>query len=167
MKNFYKNRKQEGYSMLEILFYVSLFAILSLVVIEAMITMTKSFKETSAGAEFIQSANLIERISREIRIAYDISSISATDLILNTKDDAGANKTIEFALSNGNIRLLENGTFVSNLNTGNVNVSSLTFTQINTTVGKAVRVQMSIQLRNYSPSRTENFYNTIVLRGKY
>src|SRR3989338_4925910 len=103
-----KNYKK-GYAILELLFYIAFFAILSLVVINAMIVMTRAFRETSIQGEVIQSGVIMERISREVRQAYNISSISATDLNLDSTANGGANKTVEFLLSGTDIQLLENG----------------------------------------------------------
>src|SRR3989344_1787425 len=128
----YKN----GYAILELLFYIAFFAVFSLVVINAMVTMTRSFRETSIYGELVQSGTIMEKISREIRQAYGISSIGANDLALNT----GVNNTIEFKFVSPNIQLWDAGNNVGNLNSPNIIVTCLTFTQITTTKGKAVKI---------------------------
>ena len=55
IKIFKKNNTKQGYATLELLFYIALFTMLSLVVIDAMIIMAGSFRETSIQAEFVQS----------------------------------------------------------------------------------------------------------------
>src|SRR3989338_11636378 len=81
LRSFLKDRPLEyGYAILELLFYVVFFSILSLVVINAMITMARVFRETAVYAELVQSGVIMERIGREIRTSYDISSISSSDL---------------------------------------------------------------------------------------
>lgn len=168
MKKFFtKNKNTNGYAVLELLFYISLFAVLSLVVINAMITMTQAFRETTLQAEFLQGGSIMERISREIRQAYDISSISATSLSLNTSDSAGVNKTLGFTFSGGNIQLIDSGSSVGNLNPTNIVVNDLNFTQITTTEGKAVKIILTITSSNDSQGRTVDFYDTVVLRGSY
>ena len=157
----------KGYAILEVLFYISFFAVFSLVVINAMITMAKSFKETSIQGELMQSGVIMEKISREIRQAYDIVSISVNDLQLNTTDSDGGNKTLEFLLSGGNIQLIENSVLAGNLNPPNIAVTDLTFTQIITAEGKAVKIFLTVKSINDVLVRTFNFYDTIVLRGGY
>jgi len=156
-----------GYALLETIFYILLFAILSIAVINSMITMTKSFKETAIQAELMQGGNVMERISREIRQAYGISSISSNSLKLNTKDGAGVNKTVEFTLSGSDIRLLDNDVFTGNLNTTNINVTGLVFTQINTIKGTAVKISLMVRSNHDLLNRDQDFYNTVVLRGSY
>ncbi len=156
-----------GYTLVELLFYIAFFTTFSLLVINAMITMTRSFRETTIYGELAQNGVIMERISREIRQAYDISSISANDLKINTKDDAGANKTVEFLLSGSNVQLIENSVFTGNLNSPNIVVTGLTFTQITTVKGKAVKVALLVRSTNDSLARVVDFYDTIVLRGIY
>lgn len=164
MRNIIQNK---GYAVLELIFYISLFVILSVLVINSMVVMTQSFKETTVQSELSQSGMILERISREIRGAYSIASISASNLVLNTKDGAGANKTVQFVLSGSNIRLLENTVFTGNLNTPTIVVTALNFTQITTAQGVAVKISITVRSTNDKQNRTETFYNTVVLRGAY
>ena len=166
IKNIKKNKN--GYAVLELIFYIALFVVLSLVVIDAMITMARSFRETSIQAEFVQSGTIMERMSREIRASYDIDVTSTnTDLKLNTKDDDGVEKIIEFKLVGSDIQLWDAGINIGNLNTPNIIISALTFTQITTAKGKAVKIFLTIKSANDVLGRTQNFYDTIVLRGSY
>jgi competence protein ComGC len=162
-----KVRNKNGYAVLELLFYISLLSVLCLLVISAMVTMAKSFKETSIYGELVQSGTIMERMSREIKASYEVSSISANDLKLNTKDIADVNKTIEFVLSGTDIHFLENDVLTGNLNTPNIIVTGLTFTQITTTKGKAIKIILSARSSNDKLDRVQNFYNTIVLRNNY
>lgn len=161
------NKTKNGYAILELLFYIALFAVLTLVVINSMITMTWSFRETAIQSEFVQSGIIIERITREIKGAYDINSISVTDLVLNTKDINGVNKTVEFLLSASSIQLIENSVLTGNLNTPNITVTALSFTQITTAQGKAIKISLTLKANNDPQGRLQNFYDTIVLRGAY
>lgn len=162
-------KTNSGYSLIETIFYIALFAMLSIVVINSIITMTKSFKEVSIYRENTQGGNtIIERISREIRQAYDVNTIDAQgDLKLYSKDDAGTEKTIEFVKTNSNIRILENDSYVGDLNSSNIEVVSLNFSQINTAKSKAVKVSLTINSNHDIQNRNYDFYDTIVLRGSY
>ncbi len=166
-KRFLGSRTRHGYAVIELLFYISFLVVLSLVVINAMITMTRSFRETSIQGEFVRSGGIMERISREIRSAYDVSSITSTDLVLNTKDSVGANKTIEFKFVSPNIQLFDNGSNTGNLNSPSIVVTALSFTQITTSDGKAIKVFLTVRSSNDARARTLDFYDTVALRGAY
>ncbi len=161
-----KDKKKNGYAVLELLFYISFFVVLSLVLISAMITMARAFRETAIQAELTQSGNIMERMSREIRAAYGIDETSTnTDLKLNT--NFGTNTKIEFKLLNSSLQLLENEAFTGNLNTPNISITALSFTQITTAQGKAIRMLLTVRANNDVSGTTQNFYNTVVLRGAY
>ena len=132
-----------------------------------MLIMASSFKQTSIEAELVQSGDIMERISREIRGAYNIDSFSSNDLVLDTKDINNLNKTVEFKLSGSNIQLLENGSLTGNLNTSNISISNLTFTQITTSQGKAIKVFLTLKSNDDQSGNVSNFYDTVVLRGSY
>lgn len=163
------NKKIKGYALLEIIFYISIFSVLTLTVMDAIIVMTKAFKETSIQTDFVQSSAIMERISREIRQANGINSINnnGNNLILDTKDDAGNNKTVEFLLSGSDLQLKENDILTGNLNIPNIIITNLSFSQIITTKGLAVRVIFNARSSRDGLNRVEDFYDTIVLRGKY
>jgi len=161
------NKNKRGYSLIELLFYISIFFIITIAMINSFITMSKAFKQTSIQADFVQSSSIMERISREVRQAYVIFSISGSDLKLNTRDELDNPKTIRFVLSGYNIQLFENDVLVGNLNTPNIEVTALSFTEITTTVGKAVKINFSVRSTRDDIGRMEDFYNTVVLRGNY
>ena len=157
------NKKKNGYAVLELLFYIASFAIFSLILINAMITMSRSFRETAIQAEFVQSGTIMERISREIRQANDINSIGINDLVLNT----GVNETMEFKFAGSDIQLWDTGSNIGNLNSPSIAVTNLVFTSITTAKSKVVKIVLSIKSNNDKLNRTVDFYDTIVLRGSY
>ena len=161
-----KRKVNTGTAILETLFYISLFAAISIAVIDSLVVMTKSFKETNTQISLAQGQKIIERIANETRQASEITSITPTNLRLNTTDQTG-NIILGFNLNNGNIELLKNDVVVDNLNSGNLTVTNLSFTNINTTIGKAVKIDLSVVSKFDSQNREENFHNTAVLRGKY
>lgn len=167
MKIFKKNKTKQGYAVLELLFYISFFAILSILVINAMIAMTDSFRETGVYSEFVQSGFIMEKISREVKSSYAVNTITATSLKLDTTDEDGVNKTVEFALSGANIQFLENDVLVGNLNTPNITITGLNFTEIITTEGKAIKIVLTLSSINDKLMRSVEFYDTVALRGSY
>jgi type II secretory pathway pseudopilin PulG len=164
IKNKINLNKKNGYTLLETLFYISIFAILSIAVIDSLITMSRSFKETTTQAELMQGGDIMEKISREIRQAQSITSITGSSDLKITNTDGSQS---EFLLSNENVAFSENNVFVDNLNDSNIEVTSLIFTQVNTIQGEAVKISLSVESKDDLSNRTENFYDTVVLRGQY
>ncbi len=160
-----KNNK--GFTLIEMLFYVALVAILTISVVSSLVVMTRAFKETSIQGDFIESANIMERISREVRQANSINAISSSDLKLNTKDEAGNAKTVRFLLSSSNVEFYENDVLTGNLNSPTIAVTALSFTQITTPQANAVKITLSVKSTRDLLARVKDFYDTVVLRGDY
>ena len=160
--------KEQGITILETIFYIALFTILSVTVISAMLTMTRAFKETRIQREIMGSGEIMEKIGREIKQADDINSLDTpADLRLDSKDENGAYKLVEFSLVNSNIRFSEKGVFTGNLNSPDIKVDNLIFTQILTTKGKAIKIVLTVNSLDDPQARTYDFYDTVVIRGKY
>ena len=164
----HKLRKHNtGFAIVEFLFYISILAMLVLVLINALITMTRSFKETTIYTQLQSGNQVFERITRSIKQASSITAISASDLVLVTKDLNNNNQNVQFVLSGNNINYLENGASVGNLNSPSLVVTALSFAQVTTTKGTGVKISMSVRSVNDTQNRVESFYDTIVLRGDY
>jgi len=163
----HKNKNQKGFAVLELIFYIALLVVFSTAVINAMLIMTKSFKETAIHADVLQASHIMEKISRETRKSASINAISTSVLRLNTTNDAGASKLVEFSLSESNVLFLENSILTGNLNSSNIVITNLVFSEITTTSGKAVKVSFSVRSTRDSLNRTYDFYDTVVLRESY
>ena len=167
-----KINKNKGYSLIEIVVYLAIFSALSVLVINSFIVILGSFNTTRANRDLLQSGSkTMERLSREIRQAESVDLVNSTlgsspgVLQLNSRDSAGTAMTVRFAIASGNLNLYENGTLVDNLVTENISPTSLIFRRITTTNGDAVKIELTVQ--DTSSSKTENFYNTVILRGTY
>ncbi len=162
-----KIKTNKGESIVETLFYIVLFVMFSIVIINAIITMMKSFKQTAIERELTQSGTIMETISRDIKGAYSISASStSSDLILNM--NSAGNQTIEF---NGttlpNIVLKQNGSIIGNLNAPNISVTNISFTSISTTKGQAIRIILSVKSNEDPLGDIETLNDTVVLREAY
>lgn len=164
--------KKSGFTLVEMIIYIAFFAVLSVLAIEAIMVVMKSFYTLRLTQNINQSATTaLERMSREIRNAYDIDTAGSTFntnpglLTLRTKDSGGANTTIEFYVSNGQVGIKEGGVDKGSLMARSTTVTNLVFRQITTTNSKAIKIEMSLHDAHGLLTRDTVFYDTIVLRG--
>jgi Tfp pilus assembly protein PilE len=171
----------KGYGILELVFYIAIFAVMSLLVINSILTMVSSFKETKANNNLIQSSKILEKISREIRNSESIHTISASSLKLNNQDSEGDPRTSTFTLSGDDLSFYENDILIDTLNPANISVTSLTFTNIvfvrngSTYVAQdvvplnsdAVKVAITLEVDTFGVVKSKTFYTTVVLRESY
>lgn len=157
-----KHRHKRGFTLIEILLYVSLASVILLTVSAFLGILLQSRVKNQVVAEVEQQAqHVIQTIGPAIRNAEDITSPlvggSATSLTLDIYD--AADDPTVFDLSGGVIRITEGAGSVVDLTTSRVNVSSLTFTNItkDDTPG-TVRIEFTISY-NSSSSRQEFSYS--------
>lgn len=165
MNNLLKNKK--AFSMIEMVFYIAIFLMLSMVIIQSTIILTKSFRLAKINIELAEGANIMERMSREVKQASSIISISSTDLKVRIEDGTVAGTSARFVLSGSDISFYENDVLIGNLNPTTLSISGLTFTQITTANSIAVKMQFTETTTRYGSTSSAIFYNTVVLRDSY
>jgi len=162
-----------GFTLVEMVIYIAFFALLSTLALEATIVVMRSFYTLRLTQNVDQSATVaLERLSREIRNAYDIDLTQSTmganpgRLMLNTKDAVGANTTMEFYIDAKNqLHLREGGIEKGSLVPKSVTIPNLIFRAVNTANSKAVKIEITIQDTRSINTQSVKFYDTIVLRG--
>jgi len=167
MNLIFKKKKQKGYALLEMVFYICLLGFVAILVTNSLIIMMNSFKEIKINNELAQGTMMVEKISREIKQANSIFSLNTNSLSLNTKDSLGNNKKITFSLNGDNLQYLENDVLIGNLNKPTLVVSSLSFNLINTNKSSAIRFLIEFHSVNDSSNKIVSFQNTLILRGAY
>lgn len=175
MKFFATNRScadKRGFTLVEMIIYVAFFAILSLLALQALLIVMKSFYTLRLTQNINQSASVaLERMSREIRNAYDIDETLSTlgsspgRLTLKTKDSAGNDTTMEFYVANNQIGIKEGGADKGTLMTKNATVDNLVFRKITTLNSQAVKIEMTLRDARGALQHEVKFYDTIILRG--
>lgn len=165
-------QKQKGFSIVEIIIYLAIFTMVSILVINSFITVTKSFEITRTNRDLLESGiNSMERLSREIRQANSIdlanSNLAGGVLQLNSTDDLSNPLTIKFIKESFLLNLYQDSLLSGNLLGQNIEIDSLVFRRIVTTEGEAIKIEMTIHDSNSDINKSVNFYNTIILRGGY
>lgn len=163
---------RRGFSLVEMIIYIAFFAVLSTLAMQATLAAMRSFYTLRLTQNINQSATTaLERMSREVRNAHDIDDVQSTfgaspgRLTLNTEDALGANTTIEFSVSNGQVRIKEGGVDKGSLLAKNTTVTNLIFRKITTLNSRAIKIEMTLRDVRGAEAREVKFYDTIVLRG--
>lgn len=173
-QSFFKNtHSRSGFTIVELLVYVFLLALVSLVVINTLITMTRSFAESRSNRDLLDAGTTaMERMSREVRGALSVdtgnSAFDSSPGVLQL-NGSGTVKVIKFSVSGSpaQLQLTEDGTVTGALTNPNVAVTSLIFRNITTAQSSAIKIEMTLQDQRGTNGRTENFYDTVILRGAY
>ena len=168
-------KDSKGFTLVEILVYISILTLLSFVAISSIIVMGKSFRSFSTSRDITEAGTIaMERMVREIRTGTDIDDANSVfnanpgQLALVTIDEfSGATSTSRFYISGGRLILLE-ATSTQMLTQDEVTIGNLMFTKlINGSSTEGVMIKLSIRGGSGSSTRTEIFRGGAILRGEY
>ena len=167
IKNINKNFKS-GYSIIEIIVYLAIFTAISVLVINSFIVILSSFNTTNMNRKLLEAGSVsMERLSREIRQAQSINAnTTATALILNSPSEV-----VKFIgdTNTGELNLYKDDNInpEGNIIGQNISLTNLIFRPIVTTESQAVKIEMTLLYSEKNRTKSENFYDTIILRGSY
>jgi len=170
----------KGFSLPEMLAYVAILTILMIAIANLSISLTKSMIDIKIAKDIAISAQLaFERMGNEIRKSYNVDAQSVLNtnpgiLVLNSYDSEGSPENIRF-YKNGNSLVVDNGEQGGSsvapasgpIISDSVVLDNLVFRKITASTSIAVKIEMTLSAGTGYHSRSENFYDTIVLRGKY
>lgn len=165
-----KTINKNGYSLVEILIYLAIFTAVSILVINSFLIILSSSNQTNMNRKILESGTYsMERISREIRQATSIDTVNSTAsiLVLNSHGSNGSAVVVKFSNENGTLKIYQNNISAGNLLGNHLSLTNLIFRRIVTTQGEAVKIEMSLTYSDGKNTKTENFYDTIILRAIY
>ena len=166
--------KNSGFTLIETLVYISVLVIILVFVVNTVSLITKSYNGLKVSRSINSSAtSILERISREIRWSSSIDeglSVFNTDLgilTLNTLDDDGNIIQAKFFIENGDLKIEKPVGIISPLNIGGAEVQKMILHKIDTGVSDMVKIELELSGEWGDRSKTETFYNSVVLRESY
>ncbi|MEI6022236.1 MAG: prepilin-type N-terminal cleavage/methylation domain-containing protein [bacterium] len=164
-----KTQATKGYSLIELLVYLSIFSILCLVIIKSLVTSMTVYSQSQSYRKIQAQGELVmERMTRELRQATSVTGgnfdANPGSITLAGKDLSGNPDTVAFSVVNNQVQISVNGVN-STLTGGQVASNSLIFRKVTTSNGSAVKVELQLQtVTGYKI--TVPFNTTVLLRGK-
>jgi type II secretory pathway component PulJ len=168
-----KNIPTGGFTLVEMMIYVFLMTIITVVITQSLIIVLKSNRTSIAEVNIRNSGySAMEGMIREIHSSDSIDQASGG--VLQMKQNGGTN-IVKFAtssLASASTTLFfyegaSNPPAVGPLTSKGIIVKSLIFNQINTGKSLAVRIQIQLSTTVNGITKNEWFYSTAILRGSY
>jgi len=168
-------KNSRGSSLLETLIYAAILGLVAVLTTGSILAIMKSYSSVKMSRDLNFSASVaMERMANEIRLANNINdagsifAASPGKLKLNTVDGSGSATAIEFFLSGTGIFVKEGSGAPEALTASSTEITSLIFNKItSSSVSKAVKISLTAKAKGSRMEKTENFYNTAILRGSY
>lgn len=165
----------KGFSIVEIIAYFSILAIVSTLVITSIINLFKNYNIVKINQEIEYNAiSILDKLTRDVRDANKIniqnSSFSVPEGSVSVDVSSSTNSlvtnNIKFYLENNKIKYMQDGVYFGNLSTNSVNVSSFKVFYINASSSEAVKVELDLSANANPGINTiyKKFYTTIQLR---
>jgi len=151
-----------GFSLVEILIYVFLIALLTIAVVNSLVFMTKSYQDIRSAKAITLSAN---RFSYEVKKSSDLSEVFGSSS--NTLSLTQGSSTVIFSLESSSSRILISTNGIQDyLTSSDTKVTTLTFLKLQaTSTSKGAIIQFTISNSNGNNIKTENFESSAVIRN--
>lgn len=165
--------KKEGFTLLEVLIYTAVLAMLLIIVSKSLIVVISTYRAFDARRDIQDSAiSSIERITREIRNAGSVSTSGSAfgsnpgSLVISVNEE-GTPVTREFSISNGRLHLYEDGNDLGPLTSADVEVQNLIFYHLTTENSELVKIELGLVAGEGKNQVNKSFFFSTVLRGSY
>ncbi|MES2409585.1 MAG: prepilin-type N-terminal cleavage/methylation domain-containing protein [Patescibacteria group bacterium] len=166
------NNKNKGYSLIEIIIYVSIMMVL-IGVIAYVINMLLVANSVVKATRRVENSSIAfsDKIVREIRAASDASLVTSypydNDELTLTIPTTSGSRTSRFYRVGDRIMVDDNGVQTGPITLSNMQITSLHFKIMSTTTSKAIKYEVVMEGATSTPDVSEKFYGTAVLRGFY
>lgn len=161
-------------SLIEAVFYVSMFAILLLVAIGSLSSTMRAFSSLRISRDINDSSvTVMERLTRDLKSTSAIDLAQSTfgsnpgRLTLVTVNASGTVMTVEYVVVDGALHVKEDGVDKGSLTSAKTKIDGLIFYYINPVSTVSIKTELHITASRGLLSSTEHFYNTSLLRGTY
>lgn len=163
-----------GFSLLEMVIYVAILAVIAAVVVGSLLPLARSYREVVMALSINNAASAaLERMVRDIRAASAIAPGSVFNtspgvLVLTSTDGGGNPTTITFDVSGSAVRITEGAGTPYALTGSAATISSLTFiSQANATTSTTIGIDMTVSATVGQATRTSRFVSSATLRNSY
>ena len=170
MKRSFLNK---GFTLVETIAYMSLLILISVVVIQSMVSLFSSYSQIRVSQDMETTAiQVLDKISRDVRNATAIVenqssfNIPESYVTLSVPNTLGGSDTIKYYASAGRVHVDRNGSYLGSLSLPSITVNNFELRYINGTSTKAIKVLLGVQspIRDNPGVVYENFYTTVQMR---
>lgn len=162
---------KKGYSLVEMLVYVSLLTMISIIVIQTMMSFSISYKELLAMRRVEHSAlDAMERMTYSIRRAATIDTINSIlgtspGILTLTQNIATTPITTKFYVENGVLKMDIDGTYFGPLTGSNISVTDISFSSFDSGISKAIKIEMTISGTAGEVRKLKTYHSLVGIRG--
>ncbi|MBI2023224.1 type II secretion system protein [Candidatus Giovannonibacteria bacterium] len=157
---------KKGYTLLETLIYVTILAVVAIIVVGSILTLYQAFIRNRIERKLSYSGDAaIETLVREIRAAS--STNPATSAFASHPGILDLSKGTVFSLSGTDLRVSYEGAAAENLTSSGVRTTNLIFYRNATTSSEIIKIEITLEAGEGRYTKSKNFFGSAVLRENY
>ena len=167
MKIFFlkNNKKNRAFTLVEMLIYVGLMAVITLVIVQSLTVILKSNRGSFADINLRNSGySSMEAILREVQASESVEQYSGN--VLSMTQENGST-VVTFSIAPDGTLLLSKNSSEGPVTLKGVRVSDLIFNKIETGKSIAIKIQLELETDINNTTKHEWFYGTAILRNSY
>lgn len=165
------SKANSGFSLVEMVIYVTLLVVIFLIVVNTILSFTGSYQSLRAlRALDHSSVSSMERITRDIRGATSVDTANSTlgtspGVLTLTQTVGSVSTTTKFYLQGGVVKVDVNGVYSGPLTLTGTSVTNLVFTKLTSSISSAVKVDLTVSATVGTTTKTKIYHSTVILRG--
>jgi len=159
-----------GYSLPEMLIYVAILSVVSLLIINTVLSYTKGYKNLVVSRKIDHSAlDIMERITLEIRSGTQVDAVNSVfdtnPGVLSLVSNVGGVQTVKkFYVDNGMIKLDVGGVYFGPLTLSNATITNLVFRKVDSSISNAIKIDMTVSSTSGGVTKTKTYHTTVILK---
>ncbi|MDP2668567.1 MAG: prepilin-type N-terminal cleavage/methylation domain-containing protein [bacterium] len=156
---------RQGFSLIEVVVYLALIAVVGVVIVESVFTVYKSYARLRVERRVMLNGDAaMETIIRSVREATSTDSAGS---VFGTNPGilSAGGKIFSVNSSNGALQI-DDGSGNADITT-DASITNLVFYRQATTTSEIIKIEMTLSAGQGSFNKTRNFFGSAVLRGKY
>lgn len=165
---------QSGFSLIEVLLYVAIFSVMSVISMNTLFQSIRSFDSLRISRDINDSSvGIMERLTRDIKgstgvdIGNSTFNISPGRLTLNTVSASGTPVTVEYYVAGSVLRYKEDGVDKGSLMSAKTAIDALVFRYINSGSTIGIKIELHLSSARGGVTKVDHFYDTVLMRGTY
>lgn len=169
-----RGRAQSGFSLIEVLLYVAIFSVMSVISMNTLFQAIKSFDALRISRDINDSSvGIMERLTRDIKgstsvdLANSTLNISPGRLTLSTVSASGTPVVVEYYVSSSTLRYKEGGVDKGSLMSAKTAIDALVFRYINSGSTIGIKIELHLSSTRGGVTAVDHFYDTVLMRGTY
>lgn len=167
----YLKKTKSGYSLVEMIVYVTLLTLISFIVVQTILSFTSSYSAMSLSRKIEHSGlGAMERMTYSIRRAATVDALNSNfaispGVLILTHNLTTTPVSTKFYVDGGVLKMDIGGVYYGPLTTSDVFVTNFVVNKFDSSISSAIKIDITIQATMGDTTKSKDYHSFVVLRG--